>query len=382
MDSGARRIEEPGWDEIPGPTLGQDDVDSSTAWLDDLLASLEHDPEQSWNAFQGLEAIDPESRLQIVAELLKARGGDGLTRLLLLLGESRDEDTRAAIGRATAEAPPDAAPTDAIATTGDSPSRRVIRSLVTAVDGEGSGAIVVSTERQGVVSSAAFLCDVRKGILDVLGVAEADHAAESDLYEQFAELSSGQCVEDAPELALGLLSGSLMLSGRSTPPAVRPWLDAMLGAGFHSGSFLATKPEWASAPIDQAVLAERSWNVLEECPGWVDGSPLTFELAEEISLRERRAAADPARDSGAYRYLFERRLIHRLELYRRMLLWMAFFWDAAGDDELSLSAGILAGQLADEQYAVPAHPFAVALTTRSLHEAQRLLGTLADPRSS
>jgi hypothetical protein len=376
MDSGVRRIEEPGWDEIPGLSPVQDG-DDSTAWLDDLLASLEQDPEQSWNAFQGLEAIDPESRLQIVAELLKARGGEGLTRLLLLLGESRDDDTRAAVAL-----PPDAGPTFAIATTGEPPSRRVIRSLVTAVDGEGSGAIVVSTERRGGVSSAAFLCDVRKGILDVLGVAEADQAAESDLYEQFAELSSGQCVEDAPELALGLLSGSLMLSGRSTPSAVRPWLDAMLGGGFHSGSLLAARPEWASAPIDQAVLAERSWNVLEECPGWVDGSPLTFELAEEISLRERRAAADPARDSGAYRYLFERRLIHRLELYRRMLLWMAFFWDAAGDDELSLSAGILAGQLADEQYAVPAHPFAVALTTRSLHEAQRLLGTAADPRSS
>jgi hypothetical protein len=254
--------------------------------------------------------------------------------------------------------------------------------MVTAVDGEGAGAVVVSTERGGIVSSAAFLCDVRKGIRDVIGVDEVDHAAEAALFDQFAELSSWQCVEDAPELTLGLLAGSLMLSGRTTPAAVRSRLDATLGAGFHTGSFLAAKPEWASAPIDPAVLAERSWSVLEECPGWVDRSPLTFELAEEISLRERRAAADPARDSGAYRYLFERRLIHRLELYRRMLLWMAFFWEAAGEAELSLSAGILAGQLADEQYAVPSHPFAVALTTRSLHEAQRLIGTAGDPRSA
>jgi hypothetical protein len=258
----------------------------------------------------------------------------------------------------------------------------MIRSMVTAVDGEGAGAIVVSTGRGGGVSSAAFLCDVRKGIRDVLGVDDVDQAAESALFDQFAELSSWQCVEDAPDLTLGLLAGSLMLSGRGTPSAVRSRLDATLGAGFHTGAFLAAKPEWASAPIDPAVLAERSWSVLEECPGWVDRSPLTFELAEEISLRERRAAADPARDSGAYRYLFERRLIHRLELYRRMLLWMAFFWDAAGEDELSLSAGILAGQLADEQYAVPSHPFAVALTTRSLHEAQRLVGTDGDPRSA
>jgi hypothetical protein len=379
MDSGDRWIGEPGWSDVPEPILGEDEIDASspTALIADLLAGLEHDPEQAWNAFQGLEAIDSESRRQIVAELLKAKRGEGLARLLRLLGESHDDEIRAAVGdpgRRTESR-------YAIAPTGRRSAPRLIRSLVTAVDGEGTGAIVVSTADGGGVSSAAFLCDVRKGILDVLGVADVDQAAEGDLYEQFMELSGGQWVEDAHELALGLLAGSLMLSGRSTPPSVRSWLDAMLGAGFHAGALLATKPEWESAPVDQAVLAERSWSVLEECPGWVDGSPLTFELAEEITLRERRAAADPARDSGAYRYLFERRLIDRLELYRRMLLWMAFFWDVAGDRELSLSAGILAGQLADEQYAVPAHPFTVALSTRSLHEAQRLLGTTADPRT-
>lgn len=363
MDSGAQRIEAP----------RSDDADPSSALLDDLLEGLEQDPEQSWSAFQGLEAIDPDSRLRIVAELLNARRGEGLNRLLALLAESRDDQIRAAVAGAGR--------TFAIETIGGPPSRRLIRSLVTAVDGEGAGAVVVSTAREGGVSAAAFLCDVRKGVLDVLGVVEADQVAEAELYDQFVELSSGQCLEDAPDLAFGLLAGSLLLSGRSTPPAVRSWLDATLGAGFHTGSFLAPRPEW-SVQVDHGVLAERSWRVLEECPGWVDGSPLTFELAEEISLRERRAVADPSRDAGAYRYLFERRLIHRLELYRRMLLWMAFLWDAAGDDELALSAGILAGQLADEQYAVPAHPFAVALTTRSLHEAQRLLGTAADPRSA
>ncbi len=364
MDSGAQRIEEPESDAI---------VDPSSALLDDLLEGLEQDPEQSWSAFQGLEAIDSESRLRIVAELLDAKRGEGLNRLLLLLAGSRDDQTRAAVaggGR-----------TFAIEPVGGAPSRRLLRSLVTAVDGEGAGGVVVSTAHDGGVSAAAFLCDVRKGVLDVLGVVDADPAAEAELYAQFVELSTGQCVEDAPDLAVGLLAGSLMLSARATPPAVRSWLDATLGAGFHTGSFLAMKPEW-SVPVDHALLAERSWRVLEECPGWVDGSTLTFELAEEISLRERRAAADPTRDSGAYRYLFERRLIHRLELYRRMLLWMAFFWDALGDDDLATSAGILAGQLADEQYAVPSHPFALALTTRSLHEAQRLLGTAADPRST
>lgn len=381
MDSGARRIEEPGADATSGaPAPPKEDLPPTL--LDDLLAGLEQDPNQAWDAFQGLEVVDPESRRGLVAELLKARGGEGLNRLLALLGESDDPETRRAVAggmRGPASGSPPAFP---IATTREYLTPGVTRSLITAVDGEGTGAIVISTARGGGVASAAFLCDVCKGVLDVLGLADADQAAEEGLYRQFAELSSGQCVEDAPELALGLLSGSLLLSGRATPSPVRAWLDATLGVGFGSGPMLATRTEWGAALVDQAALAERSWRILEECPGWVDQSRLTFELAEEISVRDRRAAADPTRDSGAYRYLFERRLIHRLELYRRMLLWMAFYWEAGGEDELSVSAGILAGQLEDEQYAVPAHPFTVALTTRSLHEAQRLLGTAADPRSA
>ncbi len=115
--------------------------------------------------------------------------------------------------------------------------------------------------------------------------------------------------------------------------------------------------------------------VLDACPSWLDPSPLTFELAEEIWLREGRTAADPDRDAGAYRFLFEHRLIHRLELYRRMLLWMAWLWKFSGEVELSRSALALACQLSDEQYAVPSHPFTVELTTRSLEAAQARLGT-------
>ncbi len=108
---------------------------------------------------------------------------------------------------------------------------------------------------------------------------------------------------------------------------------------------------------------------------------MTFELAEEIWLREGRTAADPERDAGAYRFLFEHRLIHCLELYQRMLLWMAWLWKFRTRLELSRSALALASQLSDEQYAVPSHPFTVELTTRSLEAAQRRLRTTADPRT-
>jgi len=395
MDSHARWIDATDADELsavlPLPALNpsvwgeaEDSADPGAgSGLGDLLAGLERDPEESWRAFQGLEAIDSEGRLQIVAELVKAPPREGLTRLLHLLGASRDPRTRAAVRRALG--------TDQASDFVEDEGRGLaviegrarpclVRSSVTGVDGEGVGAIVVSTVRGGWSATAAFLCDVQRGIRDALGVVGEGSEVEGGRFDPFPELAAGPTVEDAPDLALGLLAGSLMVSGRGTPSEVRGWLDRTLGEGFHSGAFLAARAEWTAAPVGLAVLAERSWSVLEACPSWVDRSPLTFELAEEITLRDGRAAADPARDAGAYRFLFERRLIHRLELYQRMLLWMAFFWDAAGEPDLSLSAGVLAGQLADEQYAVPAHPFAVALTTRSLHEAQRLLGTAADPR--
>ena len=68
----------------------------------------------------------------------------------------------------------------------------------------------------------------------------------------------------------------------------------------------------------------------------------------------------------AYRYLFEHRLRGELERYRRMLLWMAWFWRAKGDDELARSALALSWQLSDAQHVVPGHPFTLALATRSL----------------
>ena len=379
----------------------------------DLLEGLERAPEESWNAFQGLESLDPDVRGPIVQELLTARASEGLTRLLHLLGASRDDAVREAVREAlgtnrrpigaspqseptpgTDDGPvmakaPDSTPepepgpgraTLLVAVDRDPP--RLIRTLATGVDGEGLGAVVVTSIRGGRTSTATFLCDVRAGARDVLGTTDGPLEADVDPFDQIPQLESVPYLEDAHGLAAGLLAGSLMLSGRDTPAAVRGWLDVTLGPGFHARAFLAARPEWAAGPADAATLADRSWRVLNACSTWVDRSPLTYDLAEEINVRERRAAADPLRDAGAYRYLFERRILHRLELYRRMLLWMAFFWDAAGEARLATAAGSLSGQLADPQYAVPSNPFTVALSTRSLHEAQRLLGTASDPRRS
>jgi hypothetical protein len=380
MDSTARRT--PAAPTAPPSVLG----DGPGSAIDDLLDGLEVDPEESWDAFLGLESIDAEPRRSIVDELVAAPASEGVTRLLHLLGASRDEVVRRAArralgteGRPIVERPRRAATTPARI---DRDPPRIVRSVATAVDGEGVGAVALASVHGGRASVAAFLCDVRGGIRDVLGDPRngADADGDIDLFDRFPELALSPCVEDVHALTIGLLAGGLLLSGRETPPAAREWLDATLGPGFHAGALLAARPEWSASAVAPAALADRAWRVLEACPGWVDRSTLTFDLAEEITVRERRAAADPLRDAGAYRFLFERRLLHRLELYRRMLLWMAFFWDAAGEADLALSAGVLSSQLADPQYAVPSHPFTVALSTRSLHEAQRRISGADGPR--
>ena len=143
------------------------------------------------------------------------------------------------------------------------------------------------------------------------------------------------CIRDVPELALGLLAGSLMLCGPDASQAVRDWLDGTLGPAFQPAGIPGDDPRPGTSSIPDAEMPRRADAVLDACPSWLDSSPLTFELAEEICLREGRPSADPVRDAGAYRFLFEHRLIHRLELYRRMLLWMAWLWKCSGRPELS-----------------------------------------------
>jgi len=254
---------------------------------------------------------------------------------------------------------------------------RVTRCLVAPVDGQGRSSIVISVNKLAQRRTAAFLCDVQRGIRDVFGEVEPESPRAGRLLDDVNQQTGADCVRDVPELALGLLAGSLMLCGPAVPAAVRDWLDGTLGREFQPAGFPATIPGLGPSSIPGEEIPERAHALLDACPSWLDASPLTFELAEEIRLREGRPAADPDRDAGAYRFLFEHRLIHRLELYRRMLLWMAWLWKCSGQVELSKSAWALAAQLSDEQYAVPSHPFTVELTTRSLKAAQVGLRTKA-----
>jgi hypothetical protein len=347
--------------------------------LEALAADLKEDPQECWRAFQGLESIDVEARLRIIDGLGRVSTGPGVVGLLRLLGDSTDPVTRQA-AQAVLDEIAGSSREMTLAAPGEQTRPRLVRSLVTAVDGAGQGSIVLSATRAGERATAVFLCDARAGITDVVGQIDEESAQAGRFVDEVWEQARLDVIEGVPDLASGLLAVCLGLNATPHSSTLLEWLGRTVGDGFESRPFPIPRADPANAPIAGPDLRRRATDVLDACPTWIDRSTLTFELAEEICLREGRGAADPERDAGAFRFLFEHRLIHYVELYRRMLLWMAWFWGCSGQAGLAESAGILALQLSDEQFAVPSHPFAEALMARSLDEAQACLGTEADPR--
>jgi hypothetical protein len=368
--------------------------------LAELADQLERDPEESWSASQALESIDMETRIRIIDGLGRVSAGIGVTNLLRHLMTSDDAAThKAAVqalaqfrdGRPGLEEQTDAPPRDRLELRRYD-CREIVRvergppllqsSLVTPVDGSGRGSIAVSATQNSERRTAVFLCDVEHGVTAVVGQIEAEGPGAGKLLEDVLVQSREMGVVDAPDLALGLLSGSLTLTDAAVERLVRAWLDQTLGGGFEPRVLPPQSADSDTRRPPSAALLDHAADILEACPSWLDDSPLTYELAEEILLREGRTAADPRRDSGAFRFMFQHRLIGRLELYRRMLLWMAWYWTYGGEPELARSAQILVAELSDEQYVVPSHPFAVVLMARSLESAGARLGTEADPRSA
>jgi hypothetical protein len=375
--------------------------------LEEIAERLENDPHECWQALEGLASVDPEVRLSIIDELSRHRKMPGARTLLRLMSTSRDRAARTAARSALLKKETDSigeSDRDTDEASNGSGARRwavgmrsegsgdltpaseriqmrVSACLVTPVNGVGRGSIVLSINQRAQRRTAAFLCDVRRGICEVVGEVEPESPSAGSLLEDVDRQSGANGARDVPELAVGLLAGCLMLCRRLSP-AVRDWIDGTLGREFQGVAFPGTFSGADATSIPWLDMPARVHALFESCPSWLDSSSLTFDLAEEISLREDRSASlpDPERDAGLYRFLFEHRIIHRLELYRRMLLWMAWVWRASGRLELSRTALALVAQLSDEQCAVPSHSFAVELITRSLRGAQGLLRTPLDPR--
>lgn len=346
-------------------------------WLGEIIEQLENDPDECWQALEGLASVERDVRLAVIEALSRHRLGPGAGRLLRLLSSMSElgmsQATRLAIevGEPCSTAP-------AVAARSGS---RLASCVVTPVDGQGRGSVMISLTQGSQRRTAAFLCDVQKGIVDVVGDVEPESPGAGGLLDELARQPGIDCVRDVPDLAISLLAGSLTLCGPAVPPAVRDWLDGTLGPEFQPAALPPTIPGFDPSSIAHEELPQRARLLLDACPSWLDASSLTYELAEEIWLREGKPTVDPDRDAGAYRFLFEHRLIHRLELYRRMLLWMAWLWRCSGQEDLMRSALVFAYQLSDEQYAVPSHPFTLEFTTRSLEAAQARLRNTEEVRS-
>jgi hypothetical protein len=253
-----------------------------------------------------------------------------------------------------------------------------VSSLVTGVDSRGRGQVALESEdpARSRRVAVAFGCDVIAGITEVVGrIASIDDLEPAAaLFSELRALPDRDSVEGAHHLALGLLAGALLLCGPGTTPALRYWLERTVGTDLIPRPFAGLPADLDDdLPIPFEEIPERASQVLDACPSWLDDSDLTFELAEELMLRWQGAPPDPIRDAGAYRFLFEHRLVDQFELYRRLLSWMGWLWRADGAIELSRSALALASQLSDPQHVVPSHPFTAAISTRSLTAAQALL---------
>ena len=396
------------WDELV-------EAMDSEGSFEDLIDMLELDPDGVWLALQGMTAVEPAIRVEILGEIAQGAGGPGAVEFLRLLVYSDEPRTRRSALEALGEVPrsaeqarawadlaahhPDASvalfarervqaqalvPELALASGSGSSALaltkpRLTRSIVTAIDGRGRALIGLGASRGHHRACALFSCDIVAGVSAVQGDASAESDGGGEDFDAIFGPIDADLVENDHLLALALLSGCLTLNGPSTPPVFRYWIEQTVGPDLRPRPFRAEFPDWDPTDVPFGEIAARTAEVLARCPDWLDDSPLTYELAEEILLREK-GPPDPKRDAGAYRFLFEHHLVHQLERWRRMLLWMAWFWRSEGADRLWRSALVLAWQLSDAQHVVPGHPFTVQITTRSLAAAQENLARGVDPR--
>lgn len=388
------------WEELVDLIEGDDPLDA-------LAAQLEEGPDGVWVALEGLGAVEPEVRAAIVAGLARAPTRPGLVEFLRHLAFSSDPATRSAALEAleAREAGPSyldeawetiagrhADPESAARARGwlgrrpvgegrlgppawrESP--RVLRGFATPADGLGRAEVALVSEDRGTLVAAAFACDLEAGIRGVVGQSGFDADAVEDVIADLLSGDGGGPIEVAPALALGLLAGAWLLSGPAAPPVLPYWIERVAGPEFRPGPLAATLDGFDAETPAASEAGGCARQVLDACPSWIDRSDLTYDLAEESRLRGEASS----RDGGAVRYLFERRLLGRLEAYRRMLLWMATLWGAEGSAELARGALGLAGQLGDPQHAVPGYPFLAELAGRSLEAARSDLDGGRDPR--
>ncbi len=245
------------------------------------------------------------------------------------------------------------------------PAVQPVRGLVTAMDGTGRALMGLLAEGGGKWVGAVFDCDVELGVVQVGGVEGPERLGALGYLEDRLLNSSRDLCDGTAGLAVELLRAALTQVGPSSPPALGYWVERVCGKGVTPARLRSPAPLRPGGHDSPRIMADHAVELLDALPGWWEDDPLTESLASEAVLR----VADPGDDPGAIRILFERRLVHRLERYRRMLTWMGVYWYASKEPMFSQLAFEFAAQLDDPQNAVPRHPWIAEYARRSLRLA-------------
>jgi len=245
----------------------------------ELADQIENDKDGIWMALQALSAVEFEIRPHIVEGLAEAGQGPGIIEFLRLLAYSDEPGSRVAALHALEAAEPSAeisaAWTDIAARHPDAGVRRrvsahlakhselavassdrdtgaslkrVQRSFVTAVGGDGRATIGISSalaEGAG-RATAVFVCDVVEGVVEVHGNIVEKSARDTE-FEAILGGVTDEMLVDEPRLALALLAGCLTLSNPATSPALRYWVEATAGPELKPIPFRAEFPGWDPA---------------------------------------------------------------------------------------------------------------------------------------
>ena len=253
---------------------------------------------------------------------------------------------------------------------------RLVHCLVTAVDGAGRDRSWSRPALDGQRSTAVFLCDAGEGIIDAVGQIEGGISRGRRTGREVQAQAGGRGVEGAPELALGLLAGSLMLNERRSASRGAGVARATLGPDFRPRPLPAPRPTGPAGRRASADAAHLRTGGARRLPS-LAGPLAAHARAGRGDLSSGRVGSQPDPLTGFRGLPVPLRAPHHppagaVPQDAPVDGLVLGAWRRARSGQVGRS---LAGQLSDEQYAVPSHPFAVALMARSLEAAQARLET-------
>ena len=266
---------------------------------------------------------------------------------------------------------------------------RLVDGMVTALDRLGRGVVALTARGQaGHVVTGVFVIDVREGVLTAAG--RRGGAETAAIRAELLSRTRCDLLTDVPGLAHDWMVRALGLDLRTGRDRAGAWLECLGWPRFHDRHPNAVAlpnhgiVTWVVEPdaVNPRTLSRWAERIWRACPHWCDQSEITFELAEELILRERDPRPQPRRDAALFRYLFKKRLADQLERHRAMLGWMASFWNAGDAPDLVEAALGLAYDLGDPQNHRPTHPYVARWIRRSLEAAQDDLKRGLDPRAA